>query len=51
MDMNAVKKINNNFKFVYRNGDFFEMKCRTLICSSVIENGKIAESQIVHSPK
>ena len=33
---NAMKKINSNL-FFFSNDDFFDMKCRKLICSSIIQ--------------
>ncbi len=37
MGTNAIKKINSNLKFLYRNADFLDMRCRKLICSSLIQ--------------
>lgn len=37
MGTNAVKKINSVLKFLYRNADVLDTKCRKLICSSLIQ--------------
>ena len=37
MGINAIQKINRNLMLLHRNGDFFHLECRKIICSSLIQ--------------
>lgn len=38
MGVSAIKKINKGLKFMYRKKDFFDTKCRKMLCQSLLQS-------------